>query len=66
MASSGQPFANSIGNAAVSETAQQAIASLDLLSVLQAAVALYQVRDGSALCLLLQYSRDMTTLTRVC
>lgn len=31
MASSGQPFANSIGNAAVSETAQQAIASLDLL-----------------------------------
>jgi hypothetical protein len=31
MASSGQPFANSIGNAAVSEMAQQAIASLDLL-----------------------------------
>jgi len=31
VASSGQPFANSIGNAAVSETAQQAIASLDLL-----------------------------------
>ena len=37
-----------------------------ILSVLQAAVALYQVRNGSALCLLLQYSRDMTTLTRVC